>query len=324
MSISTEKDATHPTILIVGAGVFGVSTAYHLACSHVPPQNVILVDRSPYPAPPASDPTHHPEGASIDINKIVRADYTSPFYMDLAYQAIDAWSSWPIVKPFYHRSGWIHLNEKGSDLANRVRKNFRESERPDETKDMTFDEVRAAWGGILNDTDYEGFDSAYWNPGAGWAEADRAVAAMLTHVVEKGVKYFQAGVEQLYLSDTPRGVKGVRLMNGEIVEADKVILATGAWTSQILSKTEDELGIGEGGRIEQQIKAAGVCVAHYELSEREMEKFDQMPVIIDGERGVLAFSLNSTPCFKKRVPHYTSHCSRTRVHIREPQTFSLQ
>ena len=138
-------------ILIIGSGIFGTSTAYHLALTHSNPSAITIIDRAPFPPPPASDAENHPLGASADINKIVRADYSIPFYMNLAHEAIDAWSTWPVIKDFYHRTGWVMLDEKGSDLAERIRKNFRECGREDPTKEMTFDEVRNNWGGLFKE-----------------------------------------------------------------------------------------------------------------------------------------------------------------------------
>ena len=287
------SNPSKPTTLVLGAGIFGTSTAYHLSLNEPNPSNITILDRGPFPAPAASDAQNqdHLLGASADINKIVRADYSVPFYMSLAYEAIDAWSSWPVIKPFYHRTGWVMLDEKGSDLAQRIRKNFKESGREDPTKDMSFEEVRESWGGLLREANLDGYESAYWNPEAGWAEADRALGAMLKEAVDNGVRYMQGEVVELVLhKDEGRGVKGVKLADGRVVEADKVILATGPWTSLILSTTEDKLKIEKSARIEQQVKAAGVCVAHYALSSEEMEKSKKMPVVVYGSNGWLTFS----------------------------------
>ena len=71
--------------------------------------------------------------ASTDINKIVRADYSSPFYMSLAFEAMDAFATWPIFKKadVYHRTGWVMVDEKRSDLAEQIRRNFGASGRED-------------------------------------------------------------------------------------------------------------------------------------------------------------------------------------------------
>jgi sarcosine oxidase / L-pipecolate oxidase len=117
-------------ILIVGAGIFGASTAYHLThpTSHsftqgleVSIPRVTLLDRSPLGAG---------IGASEDINKIIRADYSQKFYMDLGYEAIDAWKSLSnpggILEGLYHQTGWVVLDNEQSDHCAQIRKLYSE------------------------------------------------------------------------------------------------------------------------------------------------------------------------------------------------------
>ena len=283
MSVASRK-----TILIVGAGIFGTSTAYHFSLQNDPDTDLIILDRAPFPAPPASHPKDHPLGASADVNKIVRSDYSDPFYMKLAYEAIDAWSNLSVLQPFYHRTGWVSFSEEGSDLASRIRNNFKNGNRRDPTEDITFQQVKEAWGSALKNTDFKGFKSCYFNPEAGWADADRAVAALLKDAVSRGVRYIQGEAAQLVLGDhNNKGVEGVKLADGSIVTADKVVLATGAWTNLLMSKTEAELNIEENRSIEQQIKATGVSVAHFALDEKEVEFFSHVPVVVYGGNGML-------------------------------------
>lgn len=65
-----EKDSK---ILIVGAGVFGLSTGLALARQGY--QNVKIVDRENIPSP---------FSAGHDLNKIIRAEYEDPFYTEIA------------------------------------------------------------------------------------------------------------------------------------------------------------------------------------------------------------------------------------------------
>ncbi|KAK5277404.1 hypothetical protein LTR40_010439, partial [Exophiala xenobiotica] len=118
-------------ILIIGSGIFGTSTAYHLSQqsqnhaspSPSPSRRITVLDRAPTPSPAA---------ASSDINKIVRADYSKPFYMDLAYEAMRYWTSdtdpvtdtdtdsppglGPLTSRHFHQTGWVALDEEDSDL----------------------------------------------------------------------------------------------------------------------------------------------------------------------------------------------------------------
>ncbi|GAB7348106.1 hypothetical protein MBLNU459_g6128t1 [Dothideomycetes sp. NU459] len=270
---------SHSSTLIIGAGVFGASTAYHLAkgAAHADGASptITVLDRAPYPPSPA---------ASTDINKIVRADYSSRFYADLAYEAIDAWQTWPELRPFYHRTGWVMLDEAGSDLAERIRRVFRDRGH-DPTSDVPLSELgdRDLWSGVLAGTETRGIRGAYWNPEAGWCDAAHATAAVMEAAVAAGVRYECGDVEALLLGE--ERVRGVKTTDGRVRTADKVVLATGAWTSSLLTATEDELGMPDGDRVEKQAMAAGVCVAHYKMSAEEMHRLAQMPVVVYGEHG---------------------------------------
>lgn len=264
---------TEPSVLIVGTGIFGTSTAYHLAKSYANPSRITVIDRTPSPPEPA---------ASTDINKIIRADYSSPFYCDLAHEALHAWATWPELKPFYHQTGWINLGEKGSDLPERIRKVFRDRGH-DPTKDVPLEDVEKNWNGIMKGTDLKGFQDAYWNPEAGWCDASAGTASMMEAAQKYGVNYVTGCVAELCLSDGR--VRCVRTTSGEECGADMIVLATGAWTSSILSPIEDQLGIAEEDRVERQAQAAGVAVAHYKMSAAEMDQLSEMPVVVYGEEG---------------------------------------
>lgn len=95
---------TEPTVLIIGAGTFGTSTAYHLAQTYRDPSRVTIIDRES--SPPA-------KAAAIDINRIIRADYPSTLYCNLANEAIHTWFWSNELGPCFHKVGWLRLNEQG-------------------------------------------------------------------------------------------------------------------------------------------------------------------------------------------------------------------
>ena len=263
-------------ILIIGAGIFGVSTAYHLAQKSPRPSSITLLDRAP---PPSGN------AASTDINKIIRADYSSPMYMNLGFEAINAWLNDPLFAHagVYHQTGWIAMGERGGDVVQRIRNNFQSSGRPDPTKDMTEDEVRRSWGGVLSKADLGSFESYYFNPQAGWADAGRALEIMAKEAIRLGVQYKVGEASRLVRGK--EGIKGVETKIGEVHVAKKVLLATGAWTSNLMSSFEDELDLPAEARIESQLTAAGVCVAHFQLSEEELSVYNQLPVYVYGDEG---------------------------------------
>ena len=269
-----QNNRFHSQILIVGAGAFGTSTAFHLAINNQNPAGVTVLDRAPVPSPRA---------ASTDINKIVRADYSSAFYMDLAYDALSAWETWSLLKPYFHGTGWVMLDEKTSDLADRIRNNLKDSGRPDTSRDISLEDVRTKWGGVFGDIDTTDYNKAYTNSSSGWADASLAVKVMMQDAVSKGVRYEVGEASELITSG--QRLEGVRTTDGRLYTADKILLATGAWTAWLMAPLEEALHIKQEDSISRQIFTTGVCTATFKLSQQEAEYYRQMPILIYGGRG---------------------------------------
>src|SRR5258706_7357490 len=87
-------------VLVVGAGVFGVTAALELRRRR---HAVRLVDPGPLP---------HPLAASTDISKVVRLEYgADEVYTELAERAIEGWERWnrDFGARLYHRTGLLFL-----------------------------------------------------------------------------------------------------------------------------------------------------------------------------------------------------------------------
>lgn len=175
------------------------------------------------------------------------------------------------------------LDAQDSDLADRIRKVFQETRGHDPTENVSIEDIEKRWKGILKGTDLTKVGKAYWNPEAGWCEASAATARIVNAAIGRGVRYEVGDVEKLLL----RGgkIQGVRTRDGREFYADRVVLATGAWTSSLLSPLEDELQLAEADRVERQASAAGVSVVHYKMSVSEMGRLSDMPVVVYGEHG---------------------------------------
>jgi sarcosine oxidase/L-pipecolate oxidase len=135
--------------------------------------------------------------------------------------------------------------------------------------------------------DFCGFSFAYWNPDGGWAEAGRALERVVEAAVAKGTEFVTGRVLEIMLAENDDKVSGVRLVDGRELKADKVVLATGAWTPQLMWKIEEKLGICEMDRVKSQVSAAGVAVASLKLEKAEAKLLEEksMPVIVYGANG---------------------------------------
>jgi sarcosine oxidase/L-pipecolate oxidase len=171
--------------------------------------------------------------------------------MDLAYDALSAWETWSLLKPYFHRTGWVMLDEKTSDLADRIRRNFKTSGRPDTSRDISLEEVRTKWDGIFRGIDTTDYSKAYTNPSSGWADASLAVKVMMQDAVSKGVRFEVGEVADLLMSG--QRLNGVRTADGRVYTANKILLATGAWTSWLMAPLEEALMVKYEDSIDRQI-----------------------------------------------------------------------
>lgn len=273
-----------PTVLIVGAGTFGVSTAYHLADTYTDPSRVTILDREPSP------PTKH--AAAIDINRVIRADYPSTLYCNLANEAMHAWYWSNELGPHYHKVGWLRLNEHGSDREARIHDTLRaRGTHLMQAVDLAGLARGDRWAATAG-TDTAGFASAYFNPDAGWVNAAQATARFLATAVEKGVRREVGDVDALLMADdagATGAVRGVRTRDGRVWTADRIVLAAGAWTSALLSPVEDALGVAEADRVERQARATACVSAYYRVSDEDVagmtEVGRELPVVVYGDKG---------------------------------------
>ncbi|TIC99292.1 L-pipecolate oxidase [Colletotrichum higginsianum] len=222
-------EASNKSFLIVGAGVFGASTALHLIRAH-PDASVTLVDRNAYDAPIRV-------AASWDWNKVVRADYLDIEYMRLTLEAKKHWSEDPLWKPFYHESGvyWV----SPSNFAERMQENYKQLGVDSGLFSLSVDEAKRQYGGIFADADFTGVKEVFVNKNSGWGEAKEALQRTIEEAVKLGVKYVEAEIAKLEF-DGGGAATGVQTVEGESIKAAHVILSTGAYTAKLLADSAPE------------------------------------------------------------------------------------
>jgi sarcosine oxidase/L-pipecolate oxidase len=265
-----------PTVLIIGAGTFGTSTAYHLSKQYKHPSRITLVDRWDINAPLLKK-----HAAAIDTNRIIRTDYESHLYCNLANEAIHFWF-WSIaVQGHFHKTGWVVLDKKDGDFGDAVRKTFKERG-GDYTRDVAPEELQKydVTKGIV----HERLGKGYFNPEAGWCDAEKATTSFTKVALELGVTRVTGEVQELLHDPRQSRITGVRLTDGRVLTAEKVVIAAGAWTSALLSPIEDALKMQERDRIERQITAVGRLSAYYTLDERTTQTMidSKLPIIVIG------------------------------------------
>ena len=268
MMASQTTNGTGTSYLIVGSGVFGTSTAYHLSLAH-PNSSITLLDRSAnFPCSLA---------ASHDYNKIVRADYASIFYCELALKAREAWKSDPLYQPYYHQSGLVNVDDTG--LGRRIIGNYEQlGVSNHQARIVGPDEMKTMYSGLFEGTDWRGVKEVFVNDGSGWADATKAVQKITEMAKANGVKFIEGDVENLVMIGNGSCI-GVLIKDGRTFNADKIILSTGAGTARLLADSAPKI---HPILAEDRITAAAVVVGHVKLSKNEYERFKDTPVFIHG------------------------------------------
>lgn len=261
---------SQPSYIIVGAGVFGVSTAYYLIKKY-PQASVTLVDRDAFDADSRV-------AASWDWNKVVRADYDDIVYCQLGLESQDIFKTDPLWKPYFHETGIYWMCR--SDYAQDVIDNYKKLGRRAELSAVPVEEAKKLYGGLFDEADWTGVKEVLINKTSGWAAAGDCLRAVTREALRLGVKYVTAEVASLQF-DSSGCCNGLKTTSGNNFTASHVVLCTGAYTPALL-----ELSAAKSGntdlRAGSRIVAGGIATGMTRLNNDDYAKFAAMPVGVQG------------------------------------------
>ncbi|KAH7121545.1 putative fructosyl amino acid oxidase [Dactylonectria macrodidyma] len=265
MPAALSKDAP---LIIVGAGVFGLSLAYDLA-SNRGYTSITVLDRYMPPVP---------DGSSVDVSRIIRSEYADPFYASLAVDALAAWRT-PEWADHFYESGFAMISTRGNPYMQRYR-DMRSAQVKQQPLDVfepgeAGQRMRELYPGVK--TDFTGA-TVMKNNGGGWANAHDAIRGLAARCSLAGVSFItgtHGTVESL--ETVGSRITGVKTAAGTKLSADTVVLATGAWTNNLVPD------------IDHSIMAVGQPVGFIQLTPQEAAGMRGMPVMMDMDSGVFCF-----------------------------------
>lgn len=250
------------SFIIIGAGNFGASTA--LALAQRGHDNVTIIDTAPFP---------NPRAASHDINKIVRDDYPDLLYMRMMSKAMSKWRKDPLYSRFYHEVGLLRVD--ASDFGKESMASYRELGIGNSCQLLPVEDVRRRWNEALATADFHGVSHVLFNPAAGFVEAARALGAVIEEAISQGVRYMAEGVKKLDFGLDGRCI-GITLNTGRQLQADKILLATGARTAALLAQSAPEkIKMHAGDRA----VACGALSFFGKLHGEQRERFAGIPIL---------------------------------------------
>ncbi|KAF2660570.1 sarcosine oxidase [Lophiostoma macrostomum CBS 122681] len=270
---SAESPQIPSSILIIGSGVFGLTTAWSLCKNPLfKDTKITLVDRQPFPAPDSS---------SIDTSRIVRPDYASPPYTRLATTAQNLWRKSFAPEHYYENGLCITASGPEQQYVSSALWNVKSlgTDRV-ETLNTPSDIARVC---SLEQNGYGdtperpgGGTMGYVNWSSGWADAEGAMRWLYTQVTSHERVHFITGtVTQLAIDHSTNTVTGAHLRNSSTptLSADLTLLAAGAWSPALL----DLRGI---------CKATGQALVYLPISASEQEKLGNKPTLLNLSTGL--------------------------------------
>ncbi|KAF7594423.1 hypothetical protein BBP40_009243 [Aspergillus hancockii] len=254
------------SILVIGAGTWGASTALHLGRRGY--TNVSVLD--PYPVP-------SPISAGNDVNKIISSGQYSNKKDEievnelLAEEAFKGWTTDPLFKPHYHDTGVVMSACSRAGL-DRLGIRVRPEEEPDLSEVTEPEHFRQLAPAVLKG-DFPGWRGYHIHSNAGWAHARNALVATVREAQNLGIK-FVTGTEGrvVTLIFENNDVKGAVTADGKIWRAEQTVLCAGASAAQFLD-------------FKDQLRPTAWTLAHIQLRPEERALYKNLPVIFNIEKG---------------------------------------
>lgn len=254
-------------IVIVGAGAFGVSSAYHLAKAGY--KDVTIIDRQPYDVNFYESISDSSDAASSDLNKIIRFSHYNEDYQELSMKAILEWEKWNEILadagdlpkglnndyPIYVKSGYTRyytedFSKNEEEIANS--ESFRRIGLDSTQFELTDknDVFRAKYMGFSHKLDPLKLDKKVDQKGnkikshldvtAGFAYASRATYFCFYLAKKLGVKHIFGPEKGEFIQYIKEGnkVRGIITADGSNHLSDVVIIACGAWSPSLVPQLE--------------------------------------------------------------------------------------
>jgi sarcosine oxidase len=202
-------------VAVIGAGVFGALTAWHLAKRG---ERVSLFE--------AYGPGHS-RASSGGETRIIRMGYgADELYTRWSQHSLKQWKKFSAASkaPLFHETGVLWLAGEDDSQLRRTSAALRRCNVPYEEFD------RATLGEKYPQVSFEDINTGIFEPHSGVLMARRAVATLVEEALKLGVRYSNAQI----LKPVGSGrLHQVETSGGERISADQFVFACGAWLGKL-------------------------------------------------------------------------------------------
>ena len=217
--------------VIVGAGIHGLSTAYHLALElkrkgEGDGSDILIIDKTSIAA-----------GASGIACGVVRNNYYQPAMRELMAHSVKVWESDPEAYS-YHPVGYMQISpevmrEDVSTIAEQQKDIGYESVFIEGAKESN-DYMR----GIFDDWQAQGITSVLHEKRGGYSNNTRAMYGLAGKAESEGVRILTGGTVQGFERGNSSGAITAVVTDRGTVECDYVVIAAGPWVKSLWEMLE--------------------------------------------------------------------------------------
>jgi sarcosine oxidase len=209
-------------VIVVGAGIAGLSTAWSLVKAG---HRVTIVEQGKIPNPLAASGDHH---------RIIRRAYrANSGYGALITEAYEAWDElWgDLGESHLDPRGFLCVSRQAGDEAEEYREGMEEGGWPIEL--LGPEAAAARWPFLEPDT----FRYAYFSPDGGALHCRKIAAGMAEWLRANGANVYEDS--RVVAVDAQAGL--VTLHAGETMQADRIVVTAGAWVLKLFPELGGEL-----------------------------------------------------------------------------------
>ncbi|KAL4882966.1 FAD dependent oxidoreductase [Aspergillus karnatakaensis] len=254
------------SILIIGGGTWGCSTALHLARRGY--TNVKVLD--PYKVP-------SPIAAGNDVNKIMEhkelKDGKSSAWTTFTRAALQGWKTDPVFSPYFHETGFIVAGHT-PELVQHIKEGEVDVYDGDYEALETAEDFRKTMPEGVLTGDFPNWKGWISRAGTGWVHARKAMVSAHTEAKRLGVEFIAGSPDGMVEKLVYEGgdVVGARTADGVIHRADRTILAAGAGSDRLLD-------------FKKQLRPTAWTLCHIQMTEEESKRYRNLPVLFNLGKG---------------------------------------
>lgn len=208
-----------PQIIIVGAGIVGLSTAYALLECGM--RNVLVLEQ---------ETVNHPRATSSSISRLLRFEYGSDaFYSHMVKLSLEMWKQLEKQTQchLYIPTGLLKLGKVG-EHTQREHEIVQALGLPSELLSMQECQQRFPQFAV------QGYETLTYNATGGILRASKCLNILKHMILERGGKIGENSQVTHITSHTSNQPIQVKLRTGETINAERVVIATGPWVHQLL------------------------------------------------------------------------------------------